>query len=328
VNQVQLGPDRNRGLVVSPVIARNLPILLVYGAVVALTAVATIFASGFLEPGNLANVARQAVPLSLVVIGQTFVLLTGGIDFSVGAIAGMVAVVAAVVMDGATEGLAGGVGLALAIGIGSGMVTGLLVSRLHAMPFIVTFGMAGVISGITLSISDRPTGSVPSEFLAIYDAELAGIPVSVLATGLLWMLAWYVLNRRRTGRHIYGVGGSETTARLAGVNVPALTMAVYVVSGMFAALAGLFLLARSGVGDPTFGTGFDFLSVTAAAVGGVSLLGGRGSIVGAFGGVLLLTVISNVFNLLQVDIFFRQAITGAIILGAVAAYRPARSPLE
>jgi ribose transport system permease protein len=322
------GTSLARRSVASRLARADAPVALVFGAVLLMSVVAAVLSDRFLDPGNLTNVARQAVPLSLVVIGQTFVLLTGGIDFSVGAVAGLVAVVVAVLMAGAAENVPLGIGVGLALGIAIGLLTGLLVSRLHAMPFIVTFGVASIVSGVTLTISDRPTGGVPPEFLGIYDAAVGGLPVSVAATGALWFGAWYFLSYRRPGRHIYGIGSAPETARLAGIPVALITASVYVVSGLFSALAGLFLLARSGIGDPSFGSGFDFLSVTAAAIGGVSLMGGRGSVLGALGGVLLLTVVSNVFNLLQVDIFYRQVITGAIILIAVAAYRPRRSPLE
>jgi ribose transport system permease protein len=296
--------------------------LLIYGLLVALSVVATIVNPAFAEPRNLFSVLRQAIPLSLVAIGQTFVVLTGGIDFTTGAVAGLVAVSVATVVAGDPSLIAAGVALAIVIGLVAGSLAGGLVAMVRAMPFIVTFGVAGVLVGITLTIADGPTGRVPLEFLAIYDARLGDLPVSVIAVAGIWAVSWIVLARTRFGRHIYAVGGNTETARLAGIPVGRILASAYVVSGVMASLAGLFLLARSGVGDPTFGAGFDFLSITAVTVGGVSLYGGTGSLLGTLGGVLLLTFISNIFNITQVDIFYQQLLTGAIILVAVALYRP------
>jgi ribose transport system permease protein len=301
---------------------RHGPVILVYGVAIALAIAATVGNPEFLDPGNLLNILRQSIPLGLVAIGQTFVVLTGGIDFSVGPLAGLVAVSAALVFEGDPTNAPLAVAAGIGIGAGSGLVIGLIIAKLNAMPFIATFGMASLLSGITLMVASGPTGLVPYEFVQLYDVSIGTVPLVVIAMAGVWLLAWLVLKRFRYGLHVYGVGGSVESARRAGIRVGWIVTSVYVVSGVLAALAGLFLLARSGVGAPTFGEGFDFLSVTAITIGGISLYGGRGNIWGTLGGVLLLTMVSNVFNVTQVDVFYQQLLLGVIVLAAVALYKP------
>jgi len=305
-----------------PWLRRHGPVALVYTVVVALAITATVLNPRFLEPGNLLNILRQSIPLALVAIGQTFVVLTGGIDFSVGPLAGLVAVSAALLFAGEPANMPLAIGAGIGIGAASGLVIGVIVARLNAMPFIATFGMASLLSGVTLMVASGPTTAVPFEFVKLYDAPVAGVPAPVIGMAALWVIAWFVLNRTRYGRHLYGVGDSEESARRAGVRVRWIVTSAYIISGVSAALAGLFLLARSGVGAPTFGEGFDFLSVTAITIGGISLYGGRGSIWGTLGGVLLLTMVSNVFNVTQVDPFYQRLFLGVIVLAAVALYKP------
>ena len=298
------------------------PVLLVYAVVIVIGVAASIINSQFLKSGNLLNILRQSIPLGLVAIGQTFVVLTAGIDFSVGPLAGLTAVTAATIFAGEVASLPVGMAIAIGVGVASGLITGFVVARLNANPFIVTFGIAGLLSGVTLMISSGPTTPAPSEYVAVYDASIGGVPLVVVLMGLVWLLAWAVLARFPFGRHLYGVGSAPESARLAGIGTPWIIVSVYVISGVLAALAGLFMLMRSGVAAPTFGDGFDFLSVTAITVGGISLYGGRGSLLGTLGGVLLLSMVSNVFNVTQVDIFYQRLVLGIIVLAAVALYKP------
>ncbi len=305
-------------------VGSSIPTLLVYAIVVGLVLIAVVLSPTFREPRNIFNILRQAIPLSLVAIGQTVVVLTGGIDFSVGATATVVALVAAVTLDGRPEMIIPVILLGVAIGVAIGLANGVIIARLQAMPFIVTFGMFGILTGIILTISSGPIGTVPPSYLELYDASIAGLPFNVIAIAMVWLGAWVLLTRLPLGRNLYAVGGSPEIARLAGITVSRTLITGYVISGLCAALAGLFLLARAGVGDPNIGAGLDFQSVTAVAVGGVSLYGGRGSIIGTLGGVLLLTVMSNVFNMTQVSVYYQQLLTGVVILLAVALYKPRR----
>jgi ribose transport system permease protein len=276
---------------------------------------------------NLVNVLQQSIILGLVSIGQAIVVLTGGIDFSVGAVVKLTMIVGAIIMSGDDGLILPAVLACVFIGAGAGLANGLIVTRLNAAPFIVTFGMAGVLRGISLTISTAPIGLAAGSFLRVYDQSTGSLPVvgrlpiSVIGAAVLWALAWIVVARTRFGRRLYAVGGNAEVARLAGIKVAAVQVAAYVTSGVLAAVAGLYALARSGIGDPQAGDGLEFDSVTAVALGGTSLYGGVGGIAGTLGGVLLLTLINNVFNLLQISSWYQGMLKGGIILLAVAVYR-------
>jgi ribose transport system permease protein len=165
---------------------------------------------------------------------------------------------------------------------------------------------------------------VPDAYLSVYDAKIGIVPVNVIVMGLVWFAAWLFTTRTRLGRSIFAVGGSARIAQLSAIRVNRPVVLVYMISSTFAALAGLFLLARTGVGDPSAAEGMTFQAIVAAAVGGISLYGGRGSVIGTLGGVILLTLLSNFFNLMQVNIFYQQLLLGVIVLVAVAAYKSKR----
>jgi len=210
------------------------------------------------------------------------------------------------------------------MGVVMGGINGLLITRTHAVPFIITFGVAFILRGINLAISTTPIRGIPDAYLNVYDAKIGIVPVNVIVMALVWLAAWAFTTRMRLGRSIYAAGGSQRIARLSGIRVKRTVVSAYVISSVFAALAGLFLLARTGVGDPNAAEGMTFQSIVASAVGGISLYGGRGSIIGTLGGVLLLTLLTNFFNLMQVNIFYQQLLLGAIVLIAVAAYKSKR----
>jgi ribose transport system permease protein len=299
-----------------------------YAAVYVLIVVLVVYASATNESfrtwQNAVNVLQQSIILGLVAIGQAFVVLSGGIDFSVGAVVKITVVVGAIAMNGHDGRIAPAALACVAVGAAVGLANGLVVTQLDANPFIVTFGMEGVLRGIVLTISTAPIGLASSGFLRLYDGSLGTLPYSVLAMAVVWAAAWVVAARTPFGRRVYAVGGNEEVARLAGIPVGRVRVAVYVLSGVLAALAGLYTLARSGVGDPTAGDGLEFDSITAVALGGTSLYGGLGGIVGTLGGVLLLTLVGNVFNLLQISSWYQGMLKGAIILLAVALYRQRR----
>jgi ribose transport system permease protein len=211
----------------------------------------------------------------------------------------------------------------LGVGMGAvlGGINGLLITRTHAVPFIITFGTFFILRGINLAISTTPIRGIPNAYLAVYDAKIGSVPVNVIVMALIWLAVWIFFTRTRPGRSIYAVGGSERIARLSAIRVKRTLVLTYIISSVFAALAGLFLLSRTGVGDPNAADGMTFQSIVAAAVGGISLYGGRGSLIGTLGGVLLLTLLANVFNLMQVNIFYQQLLLGVIVLIAVAAYK-------
>ena len=306
----------------------NASLLLIYGLILIVGLYAASQAENFRTMSNMANILRQTILLGMIAIGQSVVILTGGIDFSVAMIARVVALTVATIFAAQNSNPALIVPLillGLVLGVGLGGINGLLITRTHANPFIITFGIANILRGVSLAIATTPIRGIPKEYLRIYDAKIGIIPVNVIVMALIWIAAWIFLNRSRLGRAVYAVGGSERVAQLSAIRVNRTLMAAYMFSAFCASVAALFILSRSGVGDPITAEGMEFQSVVAVALGGISLYGGRGSIWGTLGGVLLLTMMSNVFNILQVNIYVQQLFLGLIVLIAVAAYKSPRS---
>ncbi len=309
-----------------PAFVRNSgAVLFAYALALAITLIASVLSPNFREPANLTNILRQSIVLGLVAIGQSIVVISGGIDMSIGMVARVTALSVAILFGGNGALVVPLVLLGLGIGAVIGLVNGLLITRLYASPFIVTFGVFSVLHGVALGIASSPVGKIPMEYLQIYDARVGFLPFNVVAMALIWVLAWIVMSRTAFGRAVYAVGGSARVARLSAINVPRNLLGAYAISGICGAAAGLFILTRTGVGDPNTGEGLEFQSIVAVALGGISLYGGRGTLVGTLGGVLLLGVVNNVFNILRVDVFFQQLLLGMVVLIAVAAYRSSRS---
>lgn len=289
-----------------------------YAALLALVILGAARSSLFLSGANLSNIGLQSVTLGLLAIGQTFVLLAGGIDMSVGATVTLTALIGAIMLNGDNARMTWVLPLLLLLGCLIGTVNALLVNLLRVEPFIVTFGMFFVLQGLGQLISLQPVGQTPPAMLNFYVATWGGIPAPVVLVAVVWLAAAFVLRRTRFGWRVCAVGGRSEVARLNGVGVPATRLGTYVLSGAMAALASMFTLVVQGLGNPTAGTNLEFLSITAAAVGGVSLAGGRGTLLGALGGVLILTTIGDLLQLLHVNTFYEQPLQGAVILVAVA----------
>jgi ribose/xylose/arabinose/galactoside ABC-type transport system permease subunit len=297
------------------------PVVFIYGVTIAMIVVASALSPDFRQVTNMTEILRQSIVLGLVTIGQVYVLLAGGIDMSVGMTARVVGLAVAVAVNATILPWYVLIILGLLAGGLIGLVNGMLITRIGAAPFIVTLGMLGVLHGVALAITDGPTGEVPDVFLTAYDAAIGPLPVAVVVMALIWALAWLVLTRTQFGRDIYAVGGSNRVARLAAIGVKATQTRTYVIAGVCSAAGGMFLLSRSGVGDPSLGQDLEFQSIVAAAIGGVSLYGGRGSLIGALGAVLLVSVSSNLFDLLHVSAYYQQLALGLIVLVGVAVYK-------
>jgi ribose transport system permease protein len=300
-------------------------IMFIYALVLLVSIGASVYSDRFRDPGNLTNVLRQTIVLGLLAVGQSIVILAGGIDMSVALVARLSTLVVAVLFGGNDALILPLIALGLAIGAILGLINGLIITRVYASPFIVTFGMFSILSGISLAIASSPVGKIPPAYLTIYDASIGPLPVSVLGMAGVWFAAWLLTSRTRFGRALFAVGGSQRVAQLSAINVPRTLVGAYVLSGVCAAAGGLFILARTGVGDPKMADGLDFQSIVAVALGGISLSGGRGSVLGTLGGVLLLGVVANMFNILQVDSFFQQLILGLVVLITVATYRTGKA---
>ena len=295
-------------------------VILLYIALGSIVIIAAATTPNFFTTTNIVNVLRQAIVVGLVAIGQAFVVIAGAFDFSIGVNALLSGLMGALVFGATGGNLVVGVAAALATGAGIGLVNGVLVTRIYGNPFITTFGVYFILQAITLFVTTYPVTSVPLSFQQLYTVGIGWLPWCVIAMGGVWVFAWLIASRTSFGRSLYAVGGSRRIARLSGINVSRTLVYAYVFCGFCGALAGLFTLSQSGVADVQL-NGLEFSSIVAIAVGGVSLLGGSGSMVGAFGGVLLLGVVSNLLNLKQVSEFYQQFVTGLIILLAVATFK-------
>jgi ribose/xylose/arabinose/galactoside ABC-type transport system permease subunit len=292
----------------------------VWVIVIALMAVAALVSEDFRTERNLVNVSRQAVVLSLVALGQFVVVVTGGVDLSLGMVVRLTAIATAVAIAGFDERTVPAVALALFLGALVGLVNGSIVTRLRVPPFIATFGTLAVIQGLMLLVASTPqgrTGATLGDLWAWQTGPLYGV---VLVAVAVWVVVHVALNRTVWGRHIYAIGGDERIARQSGVRVGLVRTSAYVVAGILAGIAGILTAARSGVGDPNAGFGLEFESLAAVVIGGASLAGGRGRTIGVLGGVLLFTVIGNVFNIVGIDVWYQQLLKGALILVGAAAY--------
>ncbi len=271
---------------------------------------------------NLANVANQAAPLAILAIGQTFVIICGLIDLSVGQLLGLVAVLACDLMDGRSAFTLPAILLALVVGGLVGCLNGVLNNRLRIHPLILTFGMLSVLQGAIFVYTDRSVGLASPEILGLANGTLLGLPNSVPLIGGGVALAWLLLNRTRFGLHVQAIGSNEENARRAGIETGRVKLLVYLISGCSAAVAGLVIAGRLGTGYPNAGTGFELDAIVAVVLGGTTLAGGRGSILGTLAAVLALSTLSNVLNLLGMSAFIQMVIKGGIVVLAVLANQP------
>lgn len=300
---------------------RNAPLLVVYGLLLVLSIGATAYSDRFLTPSNVSNVLRQAAFVGTVSLGQMLVILTGGIDLSVGSVVKLSVLVSAVLMDGKSEYTGSAVLATLALGALIGVAHALIITRLNVAPFIVTLGTYSILRGISLSISTGPIGRASPEMLRLYDQKFGPVLVLIILFAILLLLSLLVLRRTAFGRYIYAIGGNEQVARLSGVPVNRVKFGVYILCSVLAALTGLLWLSRMGIGDPVIGDGLELRSITAVILGGTSLFGGRGGVIGTLGGVLLLGLTGNLLVVLNVNQWIQELVQGIIIVGAVALYK-------
>src|SRR5215212_8675238 len=241
----------------------------------------TLASDQFLTADNLANLARQVAIFGIIAVGQLLVILTAGIDLSVGSVLGLSGCVTAQLLVAGWP-IPVAILVGLLIGAVLGLANGLLVTRLRLPPFIATLGMLGIARGIVLVITDAKTvQGLPESFQTIANGTILGIPNLLIIAAVIVAAAWFMLTRTVFGRYIYAVGSNPESARLAGVPVQAVTVSVYVISGLLAGLGGLLLTSRLGAGIPTAGTGFELNAIAACVIGGASLFGAKGSALGA-----------------------------------------------
>ncbi len=282
-------------------------------------AVLSTLSPPFRSVSNAFTLLLNGSVIAFLALGQTFVLLTGGIDLSTGANVAMTGVLAPLLMQ---MGLPWPIAALLALAAGAllGVVNGAIIHFVRVPPFIVTFSTLGVASSIPLIITGANSISVVDpRYAAIGQGRLLGVPVPVVLLLLAALVAWFVLNWTRFGVHVYALGGNRAAARLAGVNVARTTIAVYAISGFCAGMGGLISSSRLMVGFPATGLGNElFFSIASAVVGGVSLFGGIGSVLGAMIGAVLIAAVSNGMNVLSVSSYWQPLVIGLIILAGVS----------
>lgn len=288
------------------------------GILVALIIVATSMSDVFLTERNIMNVLRQISGTSLMAIGMLFVILTRGIDLSVGSVAALGSVVSAILIQ--TWSPATAVGVTLVAGAACGLVSGVLIAFLKLPPFVTTLAMMTVARGASLIISaGQPIvmGEPGASITAFGTGFLAGVPYSVVLMTLVFLAAGAVLMFTRFGRLVKAIGSNVEAVRLSGIRVAWYTLSVYVISGVLAAAAGIISSSRTGVGSATIGVGAELDAIAAVVIGGASLMGGRGGAFNTFIGVIVLGIIANMMNLARVPGYHQQVFMGCIIIGAM-----------
>jgi ribose/xylose/arabinose/galactoside ABC-type transport system permease subunit len=294
----------------------------ILGVLVVLYLLAVALSDAFLEPVYVGNILRQAAPVGIAAVGTTLVMILGAVDLSIGAIISFSAVLCAVLMAGQTDNVALALAATVVAGAAFGAVNGVLVAFNRSSSFILTLGTALAIYGLTQIFSGGTArGIVAPDFREFFNRRLGDVlPVLALALlGLAALVEW-LLRTTRFGRQIYLIGSNREAARLAGLPVAGVTVACYVVSGVFAALGGIAVLARSGVSSTFTGRGFEFDALAAIVLGGTVFSGGRGTVIGTVAGTLVLFIAFNLVNILGFNYNLQLVLKGAIIIVASAAY--------
>jgi ribose transport system permease protein len=290
--------------------------LAMLAALFLLCVVLSILAPRFLTLGNIGNLFWQATTVGIIAIGQTFVILTAGIDLSVGGIAAISAMLGGVALM--RRGMSVGVVAILLIGVAVGMVNGFLVAYTQLAPFIVTLGMMSISRSLTyVSTNGHSLTGLPAAYRFFGSAQVLGIQFYTIVFVGLFAIGQVVLTKTKLGRFWYAIGSNEEAARLAGVNIRLYKSLAYVISGLLCAVGALILTSRLGAVDPDTGVGVELDTIAAVVIGGTSLSGGKGSLVGTFIGVLLITVLHNGLNLIGVSPFWQGSAVGAVIIVSV-----------
>ncbi|WP_243398524.1 ABC transporter permease [Deinococcus koreensis] len=295
-------------------------------AILILGAVAFSFTvpSFFSVDNAITGIGLSAAINTIVAIGLTYVIMTGGIDLSVGSTAALSAVIGADLMQRGLPPLVA-ILAALAVGAVAGLVNGLLITRVQLAPFIVTLGTMTFYRGLALSYTNgQPILSLPDSYKQSLGGTVLGLPIPLLAALALVAAFSLILKFTKTGQYILAIGGNAEAVRLSGINVDRFITLTYVISGVLAAFAALILIAQLGAAEPILGNGWELSAIAAAVVGGTSLSGGKGNVVGALLGALLLSMLQNVLTLLGVQAFYQLLATGLIIIGAMVIDRYTR----
>ena len=294
-----------------------------FGVLVLLCAFLSVFARNFLTEGNIRNVLWQVTAIGIIAIGQTMVILTAGIDLSVGGIAALAAMGGGTIMMHTNVAL--GILMTLVIAAALGLVNGLFISYGGLAAFIVTLGMLSIATSLTYVISDqRSITGLPQSYRVLGRGAIGGVQYYTIIFVTLFVLGHILLTKTKPGRFFYAIGSNEEAARLSGINVRFYKTIPYVISGLLCGVAALILSGRLGVIDPDTGSGYELQSIAAVVIGGTSLFGGKGSMIGTLIGVFLIGVLNNGLNLMKVTPFWQGTAVGVVIILSVLLERLAR----
>jgi inositol transport system permease protein len=286
-------------------------------ALIVIGAALSLAMPGFLTAGNLINVVRQISINGILAIGVTFVLLTGGVDLSLGSMVALTGVAAACGAHPGRFPFIVPVAAGVLAGTACGAANGVIITQGKVAPFIVTLGMMTIARGLALVVSGgRPVSNLSSSFTRL-GGDTAGVPIPAIILAVIALASFLFLRHLRLGRYIYAVGGNENAARASGINVGAVKLFAYSVCGGLAGVAGVVLAARITTGQPNAGVGYELDAIAAAVIGGTSLFGGVGGVGGTILGALLIGVINNGLDLLNVSSYYQAIVKGVIIVGAV-----------
>jgi len=270
----------------------------------------------FLTTTNLMNIAIQTSVIGVLTIAQLIVLLTAGIDLSVGAVTAIAGVLAAMMMRSVPVFVAT-IG-ALIIGAVFGYANGLIISKMKVPPFIVTLGMSGMLRGLNLVITNGlPISNLPTSVAWFGRGKVLGIPVPVFFLIIVTLLFQWILSKTRLGRYTYAIGSNEEATRLSGINTAKYVRIIYMLAGLLSGLAGMILIGRLNSAHPTAAQGYEVNAIAASVIGGASLMGGVGTAYGAIVGAFIMTILNNGLTLLGVSAFYQQIAVGAILIVAV-----------
>jgi ribose transport system permease protein len=298
----------------------GLAVAIEIGVIVLLFVVGFFVSEHFRTIGNTADIFEQMTGLAFVALGQTVVIITGGIDLSLDATIALTSSLLSGVVNGRAEFAAPMIAAVLAIGLTIGLVNGALIIALRVHPLIITLAVAAGVQGLALLYTLMPIGGMPDGFDSFAFDRLFGVPIGLIFVVLLFGLVGFVLTYTRLGRRIFALGGEPIAARLVGIRVNWVVLCVYGLSGLCAALTGIYLVSRLGVGNPTGDTNFNLASITPVILGGTPLTGGRGGVLGTLLGVLLVQTLNNVLNFLDVSTFYQWMIQGLIVIAAVSIF--------
>lgn len=290
-----------------------------YGTIlifIGIVILASIASPNFLTAPNLTNVLRQLVVVSLLAFGVTFVIILGHIDVSLGSVLALCGTMAASIMS-KTQNLFLAVVVGIVLGIITGILNGYIITKFNIPAFIMTLAMTTIARGAILLYTKGIPVTNLGKFNVIGQGNVGPIPISVIILAVFMIISWILLNRTKFGRHVYATGGNEKAALASGIDTKKVVLKAFIYNGILTAIAGIVLMSRVNSGQPAGGLSYEFDAITAVVVGGTSLSGGTGTVVGTLIGSAIIGVINNLLNLMNVNSYWQQIVKGLIILVAV-----------